>query len=411
VSEYQRAILGMMIEEPDIWHKAGLIPTHFTDATYRKVYTGMTKLYESGEPVDLVTLNSVLPDVTASDVAELTTNAPSSSRWEYYAAKVKDEARRHWLWRLAGEAKESIENGEATDQVIGDIEDGLVKIALAGRDYVTHIGEGLVEFVNILEERYKRRGEIPGVTTGFDPLDILFGGFEPQKLYYIGARPSKGKSALLLNFVRAGAEAEKRCGLISLESSKEEAYSRLFSNIGNIRNSDIRHGFIGGSLSKLTDAASRVQEWPVWLCDDPQLTVSEVKTVARKMVIAHGVDCLYIDYLQYIRPDVDGLERREHVAATSRALKALARQLHVPVVCAAQLRRDADNHWPHMGDFGESSALEKDADVALLLHSEEDAGYERTWFCIEKNRDGATQHIEVVFDKEHARFSIGPAGA
>jgi replicative DNA helicase len=406
VSEYQRAVLGQILIDPDVWHRCGLIPSHFTDHFYREVFTTMSHVLEAGEPLDMVTLRKANSNLSASRIAELTDSVPTTANAEFYVGKVKDEARRHWLWRLAKEATDQLEGSQTTDEVLGFVEEGLVKIALASRSQVQHIKEGLKEFVDILEERFKRRGEIPGITTGFEVLDDMFGGFEDEKLYYIGARPSQGKSALLLNFLRAAAMDGKKCGLISLESSRHEAYSRIFADIGGVENSHIRKGLIGKSFGKITDAAGIVNDWSTWVCDDPELTVSELKTVARKMVIAHHVEVLYIDYLQYIRADREQ-ERRDHVAETSRALKALARQLEVPVVCAVQLRRDADNRVPHLGDFAESSQVEKDADVALLIHSENEGPFENTWLKVAKNRDGATGDVQVYFDKEHARFSAG----
>ena len=406
MSDYQHAILGQILADSDIWHRAGLIPQHFVNPWCREVFTTMSHVLESGEPLDMVTLKKSNRSLDAGRLAELTDAVPTTANYEFYSEKVKEEARRHWLWRLVGEAKEGLEGNSPTDEVLGSIEDGLVKIALAGRSHVHHIKDGLLEYVGVLEERYNSKGALPGITTGFEALDEMFGGFESEKLYYIGARPSKGKSALLLNLLRSAAKDGKKGGLISLESSTHEAYSRLFADLGGIHNSDIRKGFFGGSFGKITAAAEIIHAWDCWICDDPELTVSELKTIARKMVIAHGVEVLFVDYLQYIRTDKRSLgsPRHEQVAETSRALKALARSLGVPVVCAVQLRRDADDHTPRLGDFAESSGLEKDADVAILIHSEGGGDAEQTWLKVEKNRDGPTGAVAVHFEKEFARF-------
>ena len=406
MSDYQNAILGQILLDADVWHRAGLIPQHFVNPWCREVFTTMTHVLESGEPLDMVTLKKTNVSLDSSRLAELTDSVPSASNYEFYAEKVKEEARRHWLWRLAGDAKEQLEGETSTDEVLGSIEDGLVKIALAGRSHVHHLKDGPMDYVNVLEERYNRKGELPGVTTGFEALDEMFGGFEAEKLYYIGARPSKGKSALLLNMLKSAAESGRKGGLISLESSTHEAYSRLFADLGQIHNSDIRKGFFGGSFGKITAAAEKVHGWDCWICDDPELTVSELKTVARKMVIAHGVEVLFVDYLQYIRTDKSRLRdpRHEQVAETSRALKALARSLGIPIVAAVQLTRAADDHVPRLGDFAESSGCEKDADVAILIHSEGGGDTEQTWLKVQKNRDGQTGDVVVRFEKEYARF-------
>lgn len=403
MSEMQRVMLGQIFHDPDTWHRAGLVSEHFTDGFCRMVYEAIGQVMEAGEPLSLLTVKQRVPDIDAARLAQLT-DAPRGN-WSFYADRVKEEARRYWLRRLMAEAVEQIDRGDGTDQVYGYVEDGLVKIALAGKEDVRLMAEGLKGYIEELEDRHNHPGQLPGITTGFEAFDLVFGGFERQKLYYIGARPSQGKSALLLNFLAHAARAGAKCGLLSLESSEREAYARLFAQTQNIENGKLRLGYFrDADMKRIVDAATEIYDWPVWISDNPELTVSEVKTVCRKMVIAHGVEILYVDYLQYIREDEDGVERRDHVAATSRALKAIARQLNVPVVCAAQLRRDADGRRPMLGDFAESSQVEKDADVAILLHEWVDAGIEYHQVCVEKNRDGRTLDIPVVFDKEFARF-------
>lgn len=407
MSDYQDAVLGAILMDNELYHRAGLLPMHFADPKRRRAYEAIRGLIESGEPANLVTVGKQIGQSDVPWLASLTDLPGGSS--EVYIRKVKDEARHHWLWRLVTEAKERIEAGERNEEMLNFLEEGLTQIALHGHEDVRHLADGVSGFVEELEERYKMfsTNQIPGVTTGIDGLDLSFGGFEAGKLYYIGARPSQGKSALLLNFALAAANAGRAVGLITLESSEKEAYARLFAQIERIPNSDLRTGNIGKHMPRIGTAAQAVKELPVWICDNPDLTTSEVKIVARKMVVVHHVEAVYVDYLQYIRADKEDEERRDHVAATSRALKALARRLNVPVIVAAQLRRDADGRWPHLGDFAESSQIEKDADVAILLHHEQDAGEEKSWLCIAKNRDGATVNKQVWFDKEHARFVPG----
>ena len=407
MSEYQEAVLGAILLDNDLYHRAGLLPIHFTDRKARRAYDAIRAAIERGEPANLVTVGGMLDPHDIPWLAGLTDYPGGSS--DAYIRKVKAEAQHHWLWRLSTEAKERLEAGEDCVAVQEFLEDGLTKISTHGHEEVRHLNDGLKSFVDELERRYAmfNSGQIAGVTTGFEILDLDFGGFEGGKLYYVGARPSQGKSALLLNFALGAARAGRRVGMITLESSEREAYARAFAQIESVPNQNLRTGNVGKYMPKIINAATIVSELPVWICDNPDLTTTQVAMVARKMVSVHKVECLYIDYLQYIRADKEVEERRDHVAATSRALKALARRLDVPIVVAAQLRRDADGRWPHLGDFAESSQIEKDADVAMLLHEERDAGVERHWIMIAKNRDGATRNREVVFEKDFARFVAG----
>jgi len=411
MSEYQDAVLGAMLQDNDLYHRAGLLPIHFADNRARRAYDAMRAVIEAGEPANIVTVGRMLDVQDAPWLAGLTDLPGGSS--ESYIKRVKEEAVHYWLWRLSTEAKERLEMGETSETVQNFLEDGLTKIATHGQDEVRYFGDGVSSFVEELERRYQMFGsdEIPGITTGMLSLDLDFGGFESGKLYYIGARPSKGKSALLLNFLVAAARRGRKGGLITLESSEREAYARVFSQLESIPNQSLRTGNIGNHMPKIASASMAVEKWPVWICDNPDLSVSQVRMVARKMVVVHHVEALYVDYLQYIRADKEDEERRDHVAATSRALKALARRLDVPVICAAQLRRDADGRWPHLGDFAESSQVEKDADVAMLIHEEQDAGEVKTWIDVAKNRDGATRKRLVEFEKDFARFRGNPVDA
>ncbi len=405
MSEYQQAVLGAILLDNDLYHRAGLIPQHFTDGRTRAVYEAISGLIEAGEPANLVTVSKQTEGVDVGWLSSLTDLGGGSS--DAYLKRVKDEARHHWLWRLSAEAKERLEAGDAAVDIQNFLEDGLTKISLHGHDEVRHLSEGLEGFLDEMERRYEmfRQDTIAGVPTGFDELDGLFGGFEGGKLYYVGARPSQGKSALLLNFITAAAEAGEPVGLITLESSEREALARFTSQTQNVPNENLRTGILSGpSFAKIGAAIDSIKGWPVWVCDSPDLTLSQVKMVARKMAVVHKVKALYVDYLQYIRPDKEDADRKDQVALASRGLKALARRLDVPVICAAQLRRDADGREPHLGDFAESSQIEKDADVAMLLHHWTDAGNEYSKIIVAKNRDGETRPVHVWFDKEHARF-------
>lgn len=407
--KYEEVILGQMLNNNDVWHQAGLTSQHFIDPWCRTVFNTISSIIESGDEANIVTVTQAKTIPPSRNVFELTDIAIGD--WKANADKVRQEARRHMLYLAAKTAAEKLEHGVDTEVVIGEIEDELVRIAMTGQDDVRLLTAGLHDYIEELERKYREQDDLGGISTGYTQLDKITGGFEEGRLWYLGARPSKGKSALLLNMMANVADKGIGCGLISLESSEREAYNRIISNKANVYSDSIRTGnFRPNDLVKIDSVVTGMKDWNVWVCDNPEMSASQVKAVARKMVIAHHVKILFIDYLQYIREDADDTLRRDHVAATSRSLKAIARQLNVPVVCAAQLRRDVEDRrstWPRLGDFAESSQVEKDADVALLLHDEDDT----VWWCIAKNRDGATVNIPATFDKEHLRFEENLGGS
>ena len=261
--------------------------------------------------------------------------------------------------------------------------------------------ESMPGFVDVLQERFKRKGGIPGIKTGLPRLDDYILGFQKKYLYYIGARPSGGKSALLLNMaLHAMIREKKRIGFLSAESSLNEILTRSFGQEGRMNTISLLTGNYDnrffGEFGNLLELFSQREGF---ICDEPNMTLQFLKREVRKMVRVHKCDIIFIDYVQLItNREFDNV--RDRVSETSITLKMLARELDIPIVCAAQLRRDADNKRPTMSDFADSSQIEKDADIAIMIYHKDEGSH----LLIEKARDGKTGPIAVHFKKEYVKF-------
>jgi replicative DNA helicase len=262
------------------------------------------------------------------------------------------------------------------------------------------------DFVTELKARYDSHGALRGISSGLDSVDGYTHGFLPRRLYYIGARPSQGKSALMLNMATDCAIRKQiPCGIISIESSGQEIIERVFSSVGNIPGDMLASGFWGPSqFADIQTLAGKIVGKPLYLYDKPNLNIAQVKSVARVMATMFKVKIIFIDYLQLIDSTNRKLTKMEQVADASKQLKELARELELPIVCLAQLRREADDRRPGLSDFQWASQIEQDADVAMLLWHEAKDEKTESWILIEKNRDGKKGQIPVSFMGEYVTF-------
>jgi replicative DNA helicase len=307
---------------------------------------------------------------------------------------------------------ELIDKTGKPNEIMAWIDGQLLELSQSGdEDKIVKVGETLLQYVNVLEERYNRKGAYPGIESGIEKLDKALLGFQPSRLYYIGARPSQGKSALMitlsLNMILKG----RRVGIISIESSCQEILDRLFSQRTGIASELLMTGFFCESdMAKVQDAADYFTTRDLYIYDSPNCDITTLRSRAKRMVAVNQIEILFIDYLQIIEHDDRDIPFREKIAAISKTLKQIARETKIPVVCCAQLRRDAEERRPILSDFSESSQIEKDADAALLLWHEVEAGEEKSWILVEKNRDGARGAIPVYFRRNIYRFDARGQG-
>jgi replicative DNA helicase len=305
--------------------------------------------------------------------------------------------------------RELVEIADDPDAAISVLDERLAEItAIEESDRIYAARELVKDAIDEIERRYHAHGELPGIRSGFPSLDGYTGGWQPRMLYYIGARPSEGKSAILLNAAVNAAMKSIPIGVVSAESSKRELILRALSNLASVDGNRLKSGMLSGAdFSGLTAAASRLHDAPIFVYDVPNVNITRLISVAKMMKRRHEIRALFVDYVQILESTRKDEQKRFQVGQVSLALKNLSRELDIPIMVAAQLRRDTTGRRPTLADFAESSQIEMDADAAILLQHEKDESGKtvRVWAHVDKNRDGPTGSVKLQFIGRFVRFA------
>jgi replicative DNA helicase len=403
-----------------------LTPEDFYSPAYQEIFNAILQLEERSRPIDVITLeeqlraNEKLGRVGGVEVlAELAGKVPTVENIGYHARIVRDKATLRRLIRTSSEIAAAAygEHGEV-DEFIDGAEQQIFELAQrTSRSSYLPARKILIDAFNAIERRYERKQAITGVPTGFSDFDYLTAGLQRSDLVVLAARPSVGKTALCLNIAQNAALGHNIPVLIfSLEMSKESLIERVLCSEARVDSSKLRGGFIDQSdWMNLTRAASRISEAPVYIDDSAAPTVLEIRAKARRFradkTIFSDPDqmgLIIVDYLQLVRSHRSLDSREREVAETSRGLKALAKELKVPVLALSQLRRaveDRKDQRPQLSDLRESGAIEQDADVIAFIHrSKEQADQGIAELIIGKQRNGPVGTVELVFLAKYTRF-------
>ncbi len=423
--EAEEAVLGAILIDPDAIIRVATILR--TEDFYREkhgwVYEAALSLHERREPIDLLTVCDELERREqlneVGGVAYITTlvNAvPTSIHAEHYARIVERTATRRRLIDAAGQiAALAYQEAEDVDEVVDRAEQVLFGVS------ERRISRELVPIKQILSEYYDRieyltrhRGEMIGIPTGFTDIDKLLGGLQRSDMVILAARPSVGKTSLALSIAHNAAKKyHQRVAFFSLEMSSEQVVQRLIAAETGINAQRLRRGEIEESeWGRFMKSTSDLAETLFFIDDTPSLSALELRTKARRLHAEVGVDLIVVDYLQLMRGDFRSENRVQEISSISRALKALARELNVPVLALSQLSRGVESRTdkrPILSDLRESGALEQDADVVVFIYRDEmyNENTERPNIAdimIAKHRNGPTGAVALYFRKELAQF-------
>lgn len=397
----EETYLGQLLLHNDYFYQFPVNRMDFVSERCRGVYDFIAEMLEQRQPVDLVIVAKAT-EFDATWVMSLTNDFTVGI--EKLAQIVTENGRRHRLSVLLRSLVETVDSTTA-DGTIEQIEKGIAELSESVASDGVKIGSGVSQMVAEFERRFKAHGDIPGIRSGLTDLDDLTLGFEPSRYIVVGARPSEGKSALLLHFAISAAKTGLPVGFISIESSRGEMTERAFASVGGIPLDTLKTGTFGHShMKSITDAAGIIQQLPIVIADRPNMSIDQVKAHARVMVRKYGVKMLCVDYVQLIQAGA-GLSDYERVSHVSVSLKQLSRELEIPVIAAAQLNRNSDEgrqRQPRLSDFKNSGQIEQDADIAILIDRDKD---DNLWLRVAKNRDGATGRVQVWFDGSRMRFA------
>jgi len=424
-NEAEQSVIGAILIENEALLKSIEIihPEDFYRESHRLIFQSMIELFEKNEPADLITLTEHLRNKNkleevggASYLTTLCDQIPTAANIEYYAKIVKEKA---VLRRLISCATEIATRGYSNQDEVGELLDFAEKsIFDISEDQIKSSVYPLKEILKAsfktIEKLYNKKELITGVATGFTELDQITSGFQPSDLIIIAGRPSMGKTAFCLNIAQNAAyESKIPIVIFSLEMSKEQLALRMLCSEARVDAHKMRSGFLTESdWPKLTRGAGRLSETKIFIDDTPGMGVLEMRAKARRLKSEHGLGMVIVDYLQLMRGRSTIDSREQEISDISRSLKALAKELKLPVVALSQLNRRVEDRAvkkPQLADLRESGAIEQDADVILFLYRDEvynpdsqDKGSAE--IIIGKQRNGPTGEIRLAFIDRYTRF-------
>jgi replicative DNA helicase len=427
--EAERSVLGAILLHNDAFNLAAEVidSGDFYREAHRRIFDKMVKLAERGDAIDLVTLKEELG--RAGDLEEvggpayitaLVDGVPRSTNVEHYARIIKEKATLRNLIFSANKILSTAYDGEEEADVILDQAEHAI-FAIADdkvRDGFVSLRDLAQTSLETIERLHSRKELITGVPTGFTDLDELTSGLQPADLIIVAARPSMGKTSLVLNMAQhVGTKTDMTVGVFSLEMSKEQLFLRMLTAEARIDAHRLRGGFLGErDWGRLSQAVGALSEAKIFIDDTPSIGVLEMRAKCRRLSSEHGLHLIIIDYIQLMQSRGRFENRTLELASISRSLKALAKELGVPVVVLSQLSRAPESrsdHRPQLSDLRESGALEQDADVVIFIYREdqyadknEPAGDAQgvAELIIGKQRNGPTGVVKLAFIREYTRF-------
>lgn len=385
--EAEQSILGAILIDNDALPRALEIldAEDFYKQSHRKLFNAMLELFEKSEPIDLITLTDYLKRENEletvggiSYLSSLVNMIPTAANIKYHSKIVREKGLLRGLLRSSNEIASRIyeSNFDAEELVdyaeksIFDISEKRIKAS-----FVT-LREVIKDSFEMIEQLYDKKEAITGVPSGFRDLDELTTGFQKGDLVIVGGRPSMGKTAFTLNIAQnVGLELKEPVAIFSLEMAKEQLALRMLCSEAMVNSNSIRKGFIKKEdWHKLTSAASNLTGAPIYIDDSSSITALELRAKARRLKMEHGLSLVVVDYLQLMRGKGSFERREQEISDISRSLKAMAKELSVPVIAVSQLNRSVEQRRPPkpmLADLRESGAIEQDADVILFLYRDE----------------------------------------
>ena len=425
--EAEQSILGGILLNNDALFKAleVITPGDFYREAHSHVFSAMVALYERGEPVDLITLttwlkkNNLLEKVGgATYISSLADVVATSANISHHAKIVHEKSiLRKLITKSTEIASKAYDRSSDVEDLLDEAERSIFEISEARIKKDFHQLKDVVkESFSNLERLYERGESVTGVPSGFEKLDQLTAGFQNGDLVIIAGRPSMGKTALALNIARNAAIAgDVPTAFFSLEMSKEQLGNRMLCCEARVDGSNVRRGFIRQEeWTHLITAAGTLTEAPIYIDDTPAISVLEMRAKARRMAADSGLGLAIVDYLQLMRGRVRIDSREQEISDISRSLKALAKELSIPVIALSQLNRQLESRSdkrPQLSDLRESGAIEQDADVIIFVYRDE--VYNKSpdnpnrgiaEIIVGKQRNGPTGMIQLTFLNAHTRF-------
>jgi replicative DNA helicase len=425
--EAEQSILGGILIENEAINRVMEIldADDFYRDAHRRIFNALINLSERDEPADLITLTNELRKIDqldsiggASYLASLIDSVPTAANIEYYARIVKEKAILRKLIQTSTEIiTQSYEDRGDVEGFLDEAERSIFEISEKRvRPSFYPIREIVKQSFTTIEKLFKKKEAVTGVPSGFKELDRMTAGFQPSDLIIIAGRPSMGKTAFCLDVAEYAAIGNKiPVAIFSLEMSKEQLVIRMLCSQANVEGTRLRTGYLNESdWPKLTIAAGNLSDAPIYIDDTAALSALELRAKARRLKSEHGLGMVIVDYLQLMRGRARVESRQQEISEISRSLKALAKELNIPVIAVSQLSRKTEERTgnkPQLSDLRESGAIEQDADLILFIYrdevynrSEDNPNRGKAEVIIGKQRNGPIGKIDLAFLDKFTTF-------
>lgn len=420
--EAEQSVLGAILIDKDAIATVSpiILPNDFYNPTNGMIFDAMLSLYEQGKPIDILTLkaaikkNKIIKGFDATYLTELINIVPTAANIEHYAILIKESATKRALIQAGSQITEmGFGEDKEVDSILDKAESQIFAISQKSslRSFV-QLKDALAESFDRIDELHKKGAGLRGVKTGFVDLDNMLSGMQQSNLLILAARPGQGKTAMIVNIAQHAAVVDKTpVAIFSLEMSKEELVDRLLVGQADVDAWRIKTGKLTETdFTKLSRAMGELADAPIFIDDTPGISVSEMRTKARRLQLEHNVGLFIVDYLQLVNPGRRYDNRVQEVSVVSQSLKNLARELRVPVLSASQLSRAVEQRGgdrkPQLADLRESGAIEQDADVVMFIYrpDAEIMPTIPTKLLIAKHRNGPMGEIDLVFRGDRIKF-------
>jgi replicative DNA helicase len=425
--EAEQSVLGAILIDNNALTATLELLTYedFYKDSHRKIFIGMSELFDRNEPIDIVTLTDHLKRKNDLDViggsqylTALAMTIPTSANIRYHCRIVREKAMLRGLLRSVTDIARTVYDGELdaeelidyAEKTVFDLSDKRIKVAFSP------LKDVIKDSFQMIEQLYDKKEMVTGVPTGFTVLDELTTGLQRSDLVIIGGRPSMGKTAFSLNIAQhVGVHMKEPVAIFSLEMSKEQLAFRMLCSEAMVDSNSIRKGFIKKEdWHRLTNAAGNLASAPIFIDDSAGITILEMRAKARRLKAEHGLSLVIVDYLQLMRGRGNAERREQEISEISRSLKALAKELRLPVIALSQLNRGVESRTekkPTLADLRESGAIEQDADVIIFLYRDEvynkkkEDNKGKAEIIVAKQRNGPTGEIPLTFIAHCTRFT------
>ena len=424
--EAEQSVIGamMMDRAAIITASETLMAEDFYHSQYAVLFDSMLELFNQNQPVDFITLQNKLkekdlpPEISSLEyINDLVAAVPTAANIRYYANIVKEKAMLRRLIKIT----ENIQNecyagNEELETIFANTEKNIFQL-LQSQDSgeFVPIKQIVINALDRIEKASRIQGNVTGIATGFIDLDYRMSGLQPSDLILVAARPSMGKTAFVLNIAQYTAfHSDLATAVFSLEMSKEQLVNRLFSLESRVDAQMLRNGNLSDTdWEKLIEGAGTIGKSKLIIDDTPGISISELRSKCRKYKLEHDIQLIIIDYLQLMSGNGRTDSRQQEISEISRALKALARELHVPVIALSQLSRAVEqrpDHRPMLSDLRESGAIEQDADVVMFIYRDDYYNKDTdkkniAEIIIAKQRNGPIGTINLVWLPQYTKFA------